>query len=317
MQALWMALGALFFSMMGVCIKLASPHYGTMEILFYRGLTGILIFSVLMRVQRVPLATPVLGMHVKRSFLGVTAMALWFYGIAHLPFATAMMLNNMSSVWLGSIVIGLGWWHSRRLLYPKLMGAVLLGFGGVVLLLNPSFAGAPSSQPWPLLPALLTLLAGLLAALAYMQVQALGQAGEPEQRTVFYVSIGTALLGLVGTLALHGGFTLPDARTAWLLPAVGLFASLGQWCLTRAYTRGAALVVASLQYLGLAFSALFGVFLFREHLAWTGWLGMALIIAAGIAATAWRPKGIKPVPVPAAASAQTPSSSSEACRTAP
>ena len=47
MQALWMALGALFFSIMGVCIKLASPHYGTMEILFYRGLTGVVIFSIL------------------------------------------------------------------------------------------------------------------------------------------------------------------------------------------------------------------------------------------------------------------------------
>ncbi|MDO4769580.1 MAG: EamA family transporter [Brachymonas sp.] len=310
MQALWMALGALFFSIMGVCIKLASPHYGTMEILFYRGLTGILIFSVLMRVQRVPLATPVLGLHIKRSFLGVTAMALWFYGIAHLPFTVAMMLNHMSSVWMGVILIGLGWWHSRCLLYPKLMGAVLLGFAGVVMLLNPSFAGA---QPMrlPVVPALLALLAGLLAALAYMQVQSLGQAGEPEQRTVFYVSIGTTLLGLVGTLALHSGFTWPEARTVWLLPAVGLFASLGQWCLTRAYTRGAALVVASLQYLGLAFSSLFGVFLFHEHLAWTGWLGMALIIVAGIAATAWRPKGIKPVQVP------SPSSSSEPCRTAP
>ena len=71
----------------------------------------------------------------------------------------------------------------------------------------------------------------------------------------------------------------------------------GVWCLTRAYTRGAALVVASLQYLGLAFSSLFGVFLFREQLAWTGWLGIALIVIAGITATAWRPKSVKPVQV--------------------
>ncbi|MDO4794790.1 MAG: DMT family transporter [Brachymonas sp.] len=308
MQALWMALGALFFSIMGVCIKLASPHYGTMEILFYRGLTGIVIFAVLLQLQKVTCATPVLGLHAKRSFFGVTAMALWFYGIAHLPFATAMVLNTMSSVWLGTIIIGRGWWHSRSILYPKLMGAVLLGFAGVVLLLNPSFSTA---QHMPVLPGLLTLLAGFLAALAYMQVQSLAQAGEPEQRTVFYVSLGTALLGLLGTLALHGGFTWPSWRTVWLLPAVGLFASLGQWCLTRAYTRGAALVVASLQYLGLAFSSLFGVFLFHERLAWTGWLGMALIIVAGIAATAWRPKGIKPAQTP------SPSSSSEPCRTAP
>ena len=296
MQALWMALGALFFSIMGVCIKLASPYYGTMEILFYRGFAGILIFSVLMRLQNVSCATPVIGLHIKRSMAGVTAMALWFYGIAHLPFATAMVLNNMSSVWLGTIVIGQGWWQSRRILYPKLMGAVLLGFSGVVLLLSPRLTMGLSDQQ-AYLPGLLGLCSGFLAAQAYRQVHSLGQAGEPEQRTVFYVSIGTALLGLIGTLVLHGGFTLPDWRTGWLLPAVGLFASLGQSCLTRAYTRGAALVVASLQYLGLAFSSLFGVFLFREQLAWTGWLGIALIVIAGITATAWRPKSVKPVQV--------------------
>ena len=292
MQALWMALGALFFSIMGVCIKLASPHYGTMEILFYRGLTGVVIFSILMRLQRVPHATPVLGLHVRRSLSGVTAMALWFYAIAHLPFASAMVLNNMSSVWLGAIVVAFGWWHTRRILYPRLLAAVLLGFMGVLLLLNPGAANHPIHSAW--MPG---LLSGFLSAVAYTQVQSLGEAVEPEVRIVFYVSIGTALLGLAGTFLLHEGFTLPAWRTFWLLPATGLFASLGQWCLTRAYTRGAALVVASLQYLGLVFSSLFGVLLFREPLAWIGWLGMAIIVVAGVAATAWRPKRIvQPLP---------------------
>ena len=292
MQALWMALGALFFSIMGVCIKLASPHYGTMEILFYRGLTGVAIFFTLMRMQRVPHATPVLGLHIRRSLWGVTAMALWFHAIAHLPFASAMVLNNMSSVWLGAIVIAWGWWHTRRLLYPKLLAAVLLGFMGVVLLLNPRVADYQGHLPW--IPG---LLSGLLSAIAYTKVQSLGEAGEPEERIVFYVSIGTAVLGFAGVFLLNERFTLPSWRTFWLLPATGLFASLGQWCLTRAYTRGAALVVASLQYLGLVFSSLFGVLLFREPLAWTGWLGMAIIVVAGVAATAWRPKRIvEPLP---------------------
>ena len=302
-----MALGALFFSIMGVCIKLASPHYGTMEILFYRGFTGIIIFSALMRLQSVPCATPVLGLHIKRSFLGVTAMALWFYGITQMPFASAMVLNSMSSIWMGVILIGLGWWRSKRLLYPKLMGAVLLGFCGVVFLLNPRSSDYNAIY----LPGSMLLLSSFLAALAYMQVKSLGEAGEPEQRTVFYVSIGTALMGLLGTCIFQGGFTMPDWRTAWLLPAVGIFASLGQWCLTRAYTRGAALVVASLQYLGIAFSSLFGVFLFKEQLAWSGWLGIALIIVAGIAATAWRPKSIQP------AQTATAHSSSTSCNTKP
>ncbi|MDO5654293.1 MAG: DMT family transporter [Brachymonas sp.] len=305
MQALWMALGALFFSLMGVCIKIASPDYGPMEILFYRGLTGMVIFSAVMALQRVPLATPVPGLHVRRNISGVTAMALWFYGIAHLPFATAMMLNNMSSLWIGAIVMGFGWWRTRRFLYPKLFFAVVMGFVGVVLLLNPRDIGQNG-----LVPGLLGLLSGLLSAIAYTQVQSLGEAGEPEQRIVFYVSIGTAIMGLAGTLLWEGGFTVPDRhslwKTFWLLPTAGFFAALGQWCLTRAYSRGAALVVASLQYLGLVFSSLFGVFLFHERLAWAGWLGMAIIIAAGIAATAWRPKTMAPPPVEETAPCPTP-----------
>lgn len=184
-------------------------------------------------------------------------------------------------------MVSLGWWRSRRLVYPKLLMAVLTGFLGVVVLLNPRLSG-PSS----IFPGLMGLLSGLLSAIAYTQVNLLGEAGEPEQRIVFYVSVGTALLGLLGAFLLEDGLTWPRDRTFWLLPAVGLFASLGQWCLTRAYTQGAALVVASLQYLGVVFSSLFGIFLFQDRLAWSGWLGMAIIVAAGLAATAWRPKRI-------------------------
>ena len=39
------------------------------------------------------------------------------------------------------------------------------------------------------------LLSGMLAALAYLQVTALGRAGEPEERIVFYFSIGGLIVG--------------------------------------------------------------------------------------------------------------------------
>jgi len=73
----------------------------------------------------------------------------------------------------------------------------------------------------------------------------------------------------------------------WLIP-VGLFASLGQLCLTRAYSQGATLVVANLQYSGIVFSALFGLFLFEDDIPLVGWLGMALIIVSGMTATLLR-----------------------------
>ncbi len=278
MQALWMALGALFFAIMGVCIKLASQGYGTLEIVFYRGLTGVVLFSALLWLRGTPLATPVPLLHVRRNLAGITAMSLWFYAIGHLPFATSMTLNTMSSVWLGTLVIVAAWWKTRRIAYPWLFVAVLCGFVGVVLLLNPRMAG---NDP---LAALLGLISGMMSAVAYLQVSALGRAGEPETRTVFYFSLGTTLVGLVGVL-LFSGFSPLEWRTAWLLPATGIFASLGQWCMTRAYTRGSTLVVATLQYLGIVYASLFSLWLFHERLEPAAWLGMVIIVLSGIAAT--------------------------------
>lgn len=288
MQALWMILASLAFSVMSVCIKYASVYYSSMEILMYRGLVGIAIFAVLMWLRRIPLGTPVIGMHIKRNLAGVIAMSLWFYSIVHMPFATAVVLNSMSSVWLAAIVLLLSWWQTRTLLHPKLFAAVLLGFAGVVLLLDPRGHHAQAFALWPVVAG---LTAGVLAAIAYMQVQSLGQAGEPNTRTVFYFSIGTALMGLVGCLVFDGGLAMPRQGNTlgWLL-AVGVLAAIGQWCLTRAYSRGATLVVANLQYLGLVFSALMGVWLFNDKLSLINWLGIATIIMSSIAATILRPK---------------------------
>ena len=70
-----------------------------------------------------------------------------------------------------------------------LVAAVLLGFAGVALVLRPSL---DPTQFWH---ALAGLLSGVLAALAYLQITALGRAGEPEERTVFYFNLGSVLIG--------------------------------------------------------------------------------------------------------------------------
>jgi len=80
-------------------------------------------------------------------------------------------------------------------------------------------------------------------------------------------------------------WTWPEAL--WLLP-IGILAAMGQLCMTRAYTHGATLLVANLQYSGIVFSALLGLFLFEDTLSASGWLGMGLIIASGVAASALR-----------------------------
>ena len=291
MQASWMILASLFFATMSVCIKFASSHFHTFELVFYRGLIGMVIMASLCRAQGVSLRTTVPLMHVWRSAIGVMSLSAWFYAIAHLPLATAMTLNYMSGVWVAAFLVG-GTLVMGRLQDATRQGPIVLtviaGFTGVVMILRPTI------EQNQLFAGVIGLLSGLGAAMAYMQVAALGRIGEPESRTVFYFSIGTTLVG--GTAMLFTGasdWVWP--QVLWLLP-IGLLAAWGQLCMTKAYSHGATLLVANLQYSGIVFAALYGLFLFGDLIPPIGWMGMALIIASGIAATALRNRALPQAP---------------------
>lgn len=282
-----MVLASLFFALMSVCIKYASAHFQSIELVCYRGAIGMVFMAALCRVQGVRLATPVPMMHVWRSIVGVLSLVAWFYAIAHLPLATAMTLNYMSGVWVAAFLVG-GTLVMGRIQDAGRQGPVVLtvlaGFVGVVMMLRPTI------EQNQLFAGLVGLLSGIGAAFAYMQVAALGRVGEPESRTVFYFSVGATVAGGLGMLV-TGVSAWDGPHALWLLP-IGVLAALGQLCMTRAYSKGAPLIVANLQYSGIIFSALFGLFLFGDQIPLIGWIGMALIIASGIAATALRARAL-------------------------
>jgi S-adenosylmethionine uptake transporter len=277
--------------MMGVCIKYASAHFHTFELVFFRGLIGVIFMASLCRVQGVPLRTPIPMMHIWRSVVGVTSLAAWFYAIGHLPLATAMTLNYMSGIWVAVFLVG-GTLVMGRLQEATRQGPIVLtviaGFGGVILLLRPTI------EQDQLFAGIIGLISGLIAALAYIQVAALGRLNEPEARTVFYFSVGTTVVGAL-LMLVTGMSPWVWPSLLWLLP-VGVLAALGQLCMTKAYSRGSTLVVANLQYSGIVFGALFGLMLFGEHIPLMGWLGMALIMASGIASTILRNRALPRVP---------------------
>jgi S-adenosylmethionine uptake transporter len=291
MQALWMVLGAFAFATMGVGVKIASASFSSSELVFYRGVVGLVLVGLLLRAHGTPMRTPVPLMHVWRSAVGGFALGAWFYAIAHLPLATAMTLNYMSGVWVAAFIVGGAILFGKAERQGPLLLTVLLGFAGVVLTLRPTI---DQNQ---LFAGLVGLLSGMSSSLAYLQVTALGKAGEPVERTVFYFAVGTVVAGIVGIV--FTGFTPWERITwqaaAWLVP-IGALASLGQWCMTRAYGHGHTLVVASLQYSGIVFAALYSLLLFGDQIPLMGWLGMALIVASGVAATILRERAIPDTP---------------------
>ncbi len=276
---LLMICASLLFSVMGVCVKLASAQYAAGEIVFYRGIVGALFIVALSRWRGVALRTSVPAMHFWRSVSGVMALCLWFYSIGGLPLGTAMTLNYMSSVWMalfligGSVLMG-----SASGIDGRLVAAVVVGFGGVALVLRPTI---DERQVWY---GLCGLMSGMLAALAYLQVTALGRAGEPESRIVFYFSLGGMVAG-AGTTAWTGGLHGHTWAGAALLLSIGLLATVAQLMMTRAYAIGRTLGNAALQYLGIAFSFGFGVWLFDDPITASAFAGVVLIVGAGLVAT--------------------------------
>lgn len=276
---------------MSVCVKFAATHFNTFELVTYRGAIGTLIMAALCQRKGISLKTPVPKMHIYRSIVGVISLTAWFYAIAKLPLATAMTLNYMSGVWVAAFLVGSTLWvgtfkNATRQL-PVVL-TVIIGFAGVVMTLRPSF------EQNQILAGLVGVASGMIAAMAYLQVAALGKVGEPVERTVFYFSLGAAAAGGISML-FFGANEWQWPSALWLLP-IGILAALGQWCMTQAYTDGATMVVANLQYAGIVFSALFGLFLFGDQIPFIGWGGMCLIVLSGIAATALRDRSLNKVP---------------------
>jgi S-adenosylmethionine uptake transporter len=287
MQAIWMVLASFLFASMGVCVKLASSNFNAFELVMYRGLVGMVFMALIVQARSSSLRTRFAGMQAWRSLVGVVSLVAWFYAIAYLPLATAVTLNYMSSIWVAAFLIGGALLYERVPLQVRqglLILTVLTGFGGVVMILRPTL------EQNQLFAGLIGLLSGVLAALAYIQVTALGRVGEPEERTVFYFALGSALGGGIGVI--FTGLSEWNWQAAvWLLP-IGILASIGQWCMTRAYSQGSTLVAANLQYSGIVFAVLYSLLLFGEQIPLLGWLGMLVIVASGVAATALRTQAL-------------------------
>ena len=297
MQALWMVLASFLFATMGVGVKIASENFNTFELVCYRGLISMVFMGFMMRARGVTLATKVPMMHAWRAVVGVLSLGSWFYAIAHLPLATAMTLNYMSGVWIAAFIVGGAMFYSSskdsKDAKPQsmLIFTVLCGFAGVVMTLRPTM---DQNQ---LFAGVIGLLSGMGAALAYMQVTVLGRLGEPEERTVFYFALGSAIAGGVGLLfsGLSPMSSWSSVGAWWLIP-IGILASLGQWCMTRAYSKGSTLVVATMQYSGIVFASVYSLALFGDKIPWLGWAGIVVIVLSGVGATILRSKAAPNTP---------------------
>lgn len=272
-QSLWMLVASLLFAMMGVCVKLGAERYSPAELVFYRGFVSLVMFGGFVAFKGWRIGTPLWRAHVNRGISGSLALLLYFYAITQLPLPTAVTLNYTSPLWLALFVTLL----NRQRIQPWLLGAILLGFAGIVLLLRPTIGQGQG------LGALLGLSSGALAGVAFINVRKLGELGEPEWRIVFWFSAIATLIGLPWVAS--GDLHAIDLKGGLLLLGVGLFGGAAQFALTRAYRHGKLLLSASFSYFTVVFSSVFGWLIWSDALPWSSVSGIVLITASGVIAS--------------------------------
>ncbi len=161
---------------------------------------------------------------------------------------------------------------------PRRIGACIMGFGGALLVIQPSLAAFGPVALWPLVTA--------FAFAGYMLVtRALSPRMGPEAMQFHTAWLGTLML--LPFFAL--GPVIPDLAlvtptgTGWLwLAGVGVSATFSHLFITYALRYAPSATLAPLHYLELVGAVTFGYLVFSDFPNLTTWAGMAVITASGL-----------------------------------
>jgi drug/metabolite transporter (DMT)-like permease len=272
--SLWMIGASLAFTGMAACIKLAAEHdVPTGQILFYRGAVSLVLMYCFLRLRRMSLATPHWKSHAARGGIGLLAMLLYITAIVLLPLPMAVTLNYASPLVLACLLMII----YREPAHPLMIVAMLGGLCGIVLLLRPTF----DASQW--LGGVVALASAFTAAISALNIRALGKLNEPPARTVLYFSLFITL-GSLPLFVFSDPFSLSVPGAIYVF-GTGALATAGQAMITLAYQRGHTLLVSLLGYSQVVFTSLLALLIWNDRLSLLSWLGMALIILSGAAAS--------------------------------
>lgn len=269
-----MLAAALSFTVMTTLIKFLGVNYPAALQSFYRQAAGLLVMlPFILRDWRGAFRTTRPGILWFRSGVGSIALILSFYSFQALPLAEANALSFTRTLWL----VPLAAFVLREKVGPARVSATLVGFVGVLLMLNPT---EPAEFSWAQLAA---LAASLLFAFTITGMKVLTRDHSPFVLLTYATALGAL-------------FSLPPALLAWrwpswtdlaLLSAMGVIGTLTQACYIKGMQIGDAAAMAPIDYTRLVFAVVAGALLFDE-LPNLMTIGGALIVIASTLVISWR-----------------------------
>ncbi len=247
----WM-FGSLFsFCVMAVAARELSGQINTAETLFFRSVIGVVLISTLIFRKRDPslFRTKRIKLHLTRDLCHFVGQYGWFLGIGLLPLAQVFALEFTTPLWtliIASIFL-------KEAPTFRKVAAILLGFAGVYLILDPGREIIDSAS-------LIVIVAAIFFSLTFVCSKALTTTEHP-LTVLFYMCLIQAPIGLILGLKT---FTAPDlVQCGWLL-LVGITSLTGHFCISNAMARAEASIVVTLDFLRLPLITAVGVIGYHE-----------------------------------------------------
>ncbi len=258
---------------MAMLVKLAGTRgVHLAELIFWRqAITLVCVTAILAIGGKLALIkTQRMSAHARRAIYGLTGMFFVYGAVMLLPLAEATTISFttpffavMLSVILFGEKVGLYRW-----------GAVVLGFAGVLVIMQPGGSGT-LIDPFG---AAVGLIAAFLVALISFQIQDLNKTENPWAIVFWFTALSTPVMALILPFVIG-----PHNAETWaIIIAMALFGALAQILLTTSLRFGSAAVIIVMDYTSLLWATLYGALVFSNTPPAALWIGAPLIISAGL-----------------------------------
>ncbi|MEX0365578.1 MAG: DMT family transporter [Ruegeria sp.] len=283
-------LALVLFDVMGLIIKYLSPSYTAAELSAYRNFFGIFPSLIALWSSKSwhqggrPLKMRQWKLGLMRGLYVTFAQFLFYYALGKLAFATATTITYANAIFMTALAVpllgekvGLTRWS-----------AVLLGFGGVLMVMKPGSDSFTLDAMAPLGAAFLYALAGVSAR----QMDA-----EVPSPLINLYSVVAALAGSLALALAMGGFSpIPHARDIFWIVTMGAVGGTAVLCLVVSYRMTEQSNLAPFSYFGIPIAFTAGWLVFDET-PWADLFPGALLIIAGGLMVIWRERQLKRAPV--------------------
>jgi len=277
----YMILSAFGFSLMAVCVKLASGQgMPVLEIVAARALVSLVLSYIDVRRKGISLLGHKKRLLLSRGTVGALALMCVYYAITHLPLAEATVLQYLHPMF--TAVLALIFLKER--IQTSTMLSIIFSFIGLLLVARPDILFGVSKNDFSLLAISAAVLGAFGSAVAYVLVRKLNET-EDASVIIFYFP----MVALPISLSLLGSdFVMPTGWTWLTLLLVGVFTQIGQIGLTKAMKTETASKATAFSYLQVVFAVLLGWIMFGEIPGLWVSLGGGFILFGAIINVFWR-----------------------------